>query len=109
MHKLASQSLHDSVEHRERSAPFEDPLRRFIVRRLALLLRDRWADRLKRSINDTMAVFTGILFQWRSPISKKRKRNWRMSETDDGQKARNACNIGTQPVRPKVYGVNAPL
>ena len=33
----------------------------------------------------------------------------RMSETDDGQKARNACNIGTQPVRPKVYGVNAPL
>ena len=34
---------------------------------------------------------------------------WRMSETDDGQKARNACNIGTQPVRPTVYGVNAPL
>jgi len=33
----------------------------------------------------------------------------RMSKTDDGQKARNACNIGTQPVRPKVYGVNAPL
>jgi hypothetical protein len=33
----------------------------------------------------------------------------RMSETDDGQKARNACNIGTQPVRPTVYGVNAPL
>jgi hypothetical protein len=33
----------------------------------------------------------------------------RMSETDDGQKARNACNIGTQPVRPEVYGVNAPL
>ena len=33
----------------------------------------------------------------------------RMSETDDGQKARNACNIGTQPVRPAVYGVNAPL
>ena len=31
------------------------------------------------------------------------------TETDDGQKARNACNIGTQPVRPKVYGVNAPL
>jgi hypothetical protein len=76
MHKLASQSLHDSVEHRERPAPFEDPLRRFTVRRLALLLRDRWADRLKRSINDTMAVFTGVLFQWRSPISKKTKRNW---------------------------------
>ena len=31
------------------------------------------------------------------------------SITDDRQKARNACNIGTQPVRPKVYGVNAPL
>jgi hypothetical protein len=28
---------------------------------------------------------------------------------NDGQKARNACNIGTQPVRPTVYGVNAPL
>jgi hypothetical protein len=64
---------------------------------------------LKRSINDTMAVFTGILFQWRSPISKKENAIGRMSETDDGQKARNACNIGTQPVRPKVYGVNAPL
>ena len=76
MHKLASKSLHDSVEHRERPAPFADALRCFIVRRLALLLRDRWADRLKKSINDTMAVFTGILFQWRSPISKKRKRNW---------------------------------
>ena len=33
----------------------------------------------------------------------------RMSETDDAQKAMNACNIGTQPVRPAVYGVNAPL
>ena len=25
------------------------------------------------------------------------------------QNARSACNIGTQPVRPAVYGVNAPL
>jgi hypothetical protein len=33
----------------------------------------------------------------------------RMSKTDDGQKARNACNIGTQPVKPAVYGVNAPV
>ena len=33
----------------------------------------------------------------------------RMSETDDGQKARYHCNIGTQPVKPAVYGVNVPL
>ena len=37
MHELVAQSLHDSVEHRKRPAPFEDPLRRLIVRRLALV------------------------------------------------------------------------
>jgi hypothetical protein len=31
------------------------------------------------------------------------------SEADDAQKARYACNIGTQPVKPAVYGVNAPV
>lgn len=30
----------------------------------------------KANARDTMAFFTGILFQWRSPISKQRKRNW---------------------------------
>ena len=33
----------------------------------------------------------------------------RRSQTDDRQKARTACNIGTQPLRPEVYGVKAPL
>ena len=33
----------------------------------------------------------------------------RMSETDDRQKARTVCTIGTQPVIPAVYGVKAPL
>ena len=32
-----------------------------------------------------------------------------LSETNDRQKARTACNIGTQPVIPAVYGVKAPL
>ena len=33
-----------------------------------------------------------------------------LSETDEcPQNARYACSIGTQPVSPAVYGVNAPL
>src|SRR5439155_3271082 len=37
MHELAPQSLHDSVEHRQGPAPLEDPLRRLVVRGLALV------------------------------------------------------------------------
>src|SRR5262245_5703053 len=37
LHKLAPQPFHDSVEHGKGPAPFEDPLRRFIVRGLALV------------------------------------------------------------------------
>ena len=33
----------------------------------------------------------------------------RMPETDDHQKAMIDCTIGTQPLIPAVYGVNAPL
>jgi hypothetical protein len=43
------------------------------------------------------------------PDFKNQKRHWRMSETNEGQKARYHCNIGTQPVKPAVYGVNVPL
>jgi hypothetical protein len=32
-----------------------------------------------------------------------------LSGTDDRQKARTVCTIGTQPVIPAVYGVKAPL
>ena len=35
--ELGPESVHDSVEHRERPAPLEDPLRRLVVRRLALI------------------------------------------------------------------------
>src|SRR5215475_14752768 len=37
MHELVPQFLYDSVEHRKGPAPFEDPLRRLIVRRLSLV------------------------------------------------------------------------
>jgi hypothetical protein len=37
LHKLVPQFLHDSIEHRKRPAPFEDPLRRLVVSRLALV------------------------------------------------------------------------
>jgi hypothetical protein len=37
MLELVAQFLHDSVKQRKRPAPFEDPLRRLIVRRLALV------------------------------------------------------------------------
>jgi hypothetical protein len=37
MHELVAQFLHDSVKQRKRPAPFEDPLRRFLVSRLALV------------------------------------------------------------------------
>jgi hypothetical protein len=37
MHELVSQFPDNSIEHRKRPAPFEDPLRRLIVRRLALI------------------------------------------------------------------------
>ena len=37
MHELVAQPLHDSLQHRKSPAPFEDPLRRLIVRRLALV------------------------------------------------------------------------
>ena len=37
MHELVAQFLHDSIEHRKRPAPLEDPLRRLVVRRLALV------------------------------------------------------------------------
>lgn len=33
----------------------------------------------------------------------------RSPETDDCQNARTVCSIGTQPFRPAVYGVKAPL
>jgi hypothetical protein len=35
--ELAPQSLHDSIEHRKRPTPFEDPLWRLIMGRLALI------------------------------------------------------------------------
>jgi hypothetical protein len=38
---------------------------------------------------------------WGQQTNNKENAIGRMSETDDGQKARNACTIGTQPVRPK--------
>src|SRR5579859_964086 len=37
LHELIPQLLNDSVEHRKRPAPFEDPFRSLIVRRLALI------------------------------------------------------------------------
>src|ERR1035438_10004008 len=47
MHELVPQFLHDPVKHRERPTPLENPLRRFIVRRLALV-----------------ALFAGREFKW---------------------------------------------
>ena len=35
--ELGPESVHHSVEHRERPAPVEDPLWRLVVRRLALI------------------------------------------------------------------------
>jgi len=37
MHELVAQFLHDSIEHRSAPAPFEDPLGRLIVGRLAFI------------------------------------------------------------------------
>lgn len=39
LHELGAESIHHSIEHRLRPAPIEDLLRRFIVRRLALVTR----------------------------------------------------------------------
>ena len=52
-----------------------------------------------------------LLAEWTKPrgLLTKPSAIRRMSETDDRQKARTACTIGTQPVIPAVYGVKAPL
>jgi hypothetical protein len=52
---------------------------------------------------------SGDRFPSAQPGFKTQNPIGRISETDDGQKAMNPCNIGTQPVRPTVYGVKAPL
>src|SRR5215510_14951396 len=58
-HELVPQFLHDSVEHRKRPAPFEQPLRGFIVRRLALVA--FFAKREFKGHNRPAATFVSAL------------------------------------------------
>src|SRR6516164_3228200 len=59
LHKLSSQPLDHSIEHGKRPAPFEDPLRCLIVRRLAFIA--LFTERRFQRHNRPAAAFTSAL------------------------------------------------
>src|ERR1700722_867969 len=59
VYKLPPQSLYHSIDQRERPTPLENPLRRFVVRRLALVL--LFAGREFKRHYHSAAAFAGAI------------------------------------------------
>ncbi len=73
---------------------------------------EAWVCMLRDSSLDTIRLFMrpDSLHLPDGPVGQlKGAEIGRMSETDGRQKARTVCTIGTQPFKPAVYGVKAPL